>query len=97
MCRRPSWTTVVKTGDVSQSSVTSCQTLASEEFVTNPLLDIAEDRDKEDADMEEEEAYYSDSDSFVTVDSDSDTIENSGGDSDSAIGSESFCVNPFFN
>ena len=47
-------------------------------------------------DEEEEEAYYSDSDSFVTIDSDSDTIENSG-DSDSAIGSESFCVNPFFN
>jgi hypothetical protein len=50
---------------------------------------------------EEEEAYYSDSDSFVTIaDTDSDdTIENNssgGGDSDSAIGSESFCVNPFF-
>ncbi len=46
---------------------------------------------------EEEEAYYSDSDSFVTIDSGSETIGNTSGDSDSAIGSESFCVNPFFS
>jgi hypothetical protein len=69
-----------------------------EDTSVRPLTkdDRGEDKDG-DSEEEEEEAYYSDSDGFVTLDeSDSDTIENSG-DSDSAIGSESFCVNPFFN
>jgi hypothetical protein len=68
---------------------------------THEVSEYAKDKSfyslREEKEEEEgEEAYYSDSDSFVTIDTDSDTIENSG-DSDSAIGSESFCVNPFFN
>lgn len=50
--------------------------------------------------MNDEESYYSD-DSFVTLCTDSDegsdsTITYSDNTSDSAIGTESFCVNPFF-
>ena len=55
--------------------------------------------DGDDADEEEEESYYSD-DSFDTFYTDSgdecstdDTLRDS---SDSAIGTQSFCVNPFF-
>ena len=78
--------------EVMTSTVRS-QTTAN--IISPPLTEMTIHSVQEE-DEEEEEAYYSDSDSFVTIDSDSDTIENSG-DSDSAIGSESFCVNPFFN
>jgi hypothetical protein len=85
---------MIKTRDV--TSLTHITDTAMEDTSVRPLTKDDGRKDK-DGDTEEEEAYYSDSDGFVTLDeSDSDTIENSG-DSDSAIGSESFCVNPFFN
>lgn len=49
--------------------------------------------------ISDEESYYSD-DSFVTLCTDSedtdDTLQYSDTTSDSAIGTESFCINPFF-
>jgi hypothetical protein len=84
---------MIKTRDVTGPTLST--DTAMEDTSVRPLTKDDRGQDK-DGDTEEE-AYYSDSDGFVTLDeSDSDTIENSG-DSDSAIGSESFCVNPFFN
>jgi hypothetical protein len=86
---------MIKTCDV--TSPTQSTDTAMEDTSVRPLTKDDGHKDKDGDTEEEEEAYYSDSDGFVTLDeSDSDTIENSG-DSDSAIGSESFCVNPFFN
>jgi hypothetical protein len=86
---------MIKTRDVTSTSHST--DTAMEDTSVRPLTKDDRGEDKDGDTEEEEEAYYSDSDGFVTLDeSDSDTIENSG-DSDSAIGSESFCVNPFFN
>ena len=89
---------MIKTHDVtSPSHSTDTAMEAVEDTSVRPLTKDERGEDEDGDTEEEEEAYYSDSDGFVTLDeSDSDTIENSG-DSDSAIGSESFCVNPFFN
>ena len=46
-----------------------------------------------------DESYYSDDDSFITIESGTDsddTVHYSDTTSDSAIGLESFCINPFF-
>jgi hypothetical protein len=90
---------MIKTRDVTSPTHSSDTAMeAVEDTSVRPLTKDDGRKDEDgDTDEEDEEAYYSDSDGFVTLDeSDSDTIENSG-DSDSAIGSESFCVNPFFN